>query len=93
MNKIDKIWAEEIKDSRGNPTLKVTVFSGDNSASFSVPSGASTGIHEANVIDNNKAIQNVNEIIAPQLAITTLISLKPICREKIMSYKLFLCRR
>ena len=47
MNKIDKIWAEEIKDSRGNPTLKVTVFSGDNSASFSVPSGASTGANEA----------------------------------------------
>jgi len=67
MNKIDKIWAEEIKDSRGNPTLKVTVFSGDNSASFSVPSGASTGIHEANVIENNLAIKNVNEIIAPAL--------------------------
>ncbi|PIR68572.1 phosphopyruvate hydratase [Candidatus Nomurabacteria bacterium CG10_big_fil_rev_8_21_14_0_10_35_16] len=46
-NKITKIIAEEIKDSRGNPTVKVTVFSGDISDSFSVPSGASTGIHEA----------------------------------------------
>ena len=44
---IDKIEAEEIMDSRGNPTIKVTVFSGRESASFSVPSGASTGTHEA----------------------------------------------
>ncbi|PIP68731.1 phosphopyruvate hydratase [Candidatus Nomurabacteria bacterium CG22_combo_CG10-13_8_21_14_all_32_8] len=53
-NKITKITAEEIKDSRGNPTIKVTVFAcpllegcDDVSGSFSVPSGASTGIHEA----------------------------------------------
>ncbi len=44
---ISKILAEEIKDSRGNPTIKVTVWARDNSGSFSVPSGASTGIHEA----------------------------------------------
>jgi len=47
MNKITKIIAEEIKDSRGNPTIKVTVFVGDMFDSFSVPSGASTGAHEA----------------------------------------------
>ncbi len=46
-NKIDKILAEEIKDSRGNPTIKVTVRSGAKLGSFSVPSGASTGSHEA----------------------------------------------
>ncbi|MBU0612076.1 enolase [Patescibacteria group bacterium] len=45
--KITKIIAEEIEDSRGNPTLKVSVYSGDLSGSFSVPSGASTGVHEA----------------------------------------------
>ena len=46
-NKITKILAEEISDSRGNPTLKVTVWVGDKYDSFSVPSGASTGAHEA----------------------------------------------
>src|SRR3989339_355615 len=45
--KISKIIAEEIKDSRGNPTIKVIVWVGEKSGSFSVPSGASTGIHEA----------------------------------------------
>jgi enolase len=46
-NKITKIIGEEIKDSRGNPTIKVTIWVGDVFASFSVPSGASTGVHEA----------------------------------------------
>jgi len=68
-NKITKIIAEEIKDSRGNPTLKVTVWAcpsealakGDEdvSASFSVPSGASTGAHEAHELrdaDGNPSI-------------------------------------
>ncbi|MFA6585603.1 MAG: phosphopyruvate hydratase [Candidatus Paceibacterota bacterium] len=45
--KITKIVGEEIKDSRGNPTIKVTVWVGDESGSFAVPSGASTGAHEA----------------------------------------------
>jgi enolase len=43
---ITSISAEEIKDSRGNFTLKVSVFAGGVSGSFSVPSGASTGVHE-----------------------------------------------
>lgn len=45
--KIEKILAEEIRDSRGNPTIEVSVFSHDKKGSFAVPSGASTGIHEA----------------------------------------------
>jgi enolase len=64
---IAKVFAEEIKDSRGNPTIKVTVFTNGISDSFSVPSGASTGAHEAWVIENDKAIFNVNEIIAKAL--------------------------
>ena len=68
-NKIDKIEAEEIFDSRGNPTLKVSVYSGDMSASFSVPSGASTGIHEAHELRDvdgkgvNHAIGKINTIV------------------------------
>ena len=65
--KITKITADEIKDSRGNPTLKVTVWSHDLSDSFSVPSGASTGMQEVVVVENNQAIFNVQQIIAPAL--------------------------
>ncbi len=70
---IDKILAEEVKDSRGNPTIKVTVASGDFFNSFAVPSGASTGLHEAHELRDadgrgvKTAIDNVNKIIAPAL--------------------------
>lgn len=37
----------EVLDSRGNPTVQTTVWAGDKSATASVPSGASTGVHEA----------------------------------------------
>ncbi len=72
-NKITKILAEEIKDSRGNPTLRVTVFVGGLADSFSVPSGASTGINEAHELRDldgkgvKFAIDKVNNIIAPAL--------------------------
>lgn len=70
---ITKIEAVEIKDSRNNPTVKVTVWSGDAFDSFSVPSGASTGINEAHELrdDDKKGVKNaidkVNNIIAPAL--------------------------
>jgi enolase len=77
--KIAAIRALEILDSRGNPTIRVFV-SLDNGikASASVPSGASTGEHEAvELRDGDKrryggkgvlmAVENVNTIIAPQL--------------------------
>lgn len=72
-NKIDKIEVEEIKDSRGNPTISVQVFSGIYSGSFSVPSGASTGAHEAHELrdEDGKGVKNViekiNTIIIPKL--------------------------
>jgi enolase len=85
-NKITKILAEEIKDSRGNPTLKVTVWSGNNSGSFSVPSGASTGAHEAHELrdSDNKGVKNaiekVNNIIAPALIGADILNQKEIDR-------------
>ena len=45
--KITNITAEQILDSRGNPTLKVSVYVGDIVGIFEVPSGASTGKYEA----------------------------------------------
>lgn len=47
MTEIKKIEAREILDSRGNPTISVTVVTEGGSGTFEVPSGASTGVHEA----------------------------------------------
>jgi len=79
MAKIKKIWAREILDSRANPTIEA-VCQLDNGvvAVASVPSGASTGSHEALELrdkDENRyrgkgvlrAVNNVNQIIGPDL--------------------------
>jgi enolase len=47
MSKIKKIHAREVLDSRGNPTVEVIVFTEKSFGSAIVPSGASTGSHEA----------------------------------------------
>jgi enolase len=79
MNKIDNITALEILDSRGNPTVMVTVALDNGvSASACVPSGASTGSREAVELRDGdvrrfggkgvlKAVENVNKTIAPAL--------------------------
>lgn len=73
--KIKDIKAVEILDSRNNPTLKVSVFVGDVCGSFEVPSGASTGVHEAYELrDDNtnkghvqNAVEKIDKIIKPAL--------------------------
>ena len=77
--KIKQIHAREILDSRGNPTLEAEVRLEDGSMGrTAVPSGASTGIHEALELrdkDENrfggkgvlKAVSHINEEIAPKL--------------------------
>ncbi|MDT8337219.1 MAG: phosphopyruvate hydratase [Candidatus Izemoplasmatales bacterium] len=79
MPNISNIYAREVLDSRGNPTVEVEVFT--ESGAFGraiVPSGASTGEHEAiELRDGDKArylgkgvlqaVRNVNEVIAPNL--------------------------
>jgi enolase len=76
---IEAIVAREILDSRGNPTVEVEVLLLDGSwGRAAVPSGASTGVHEALELRDgdstryggkgvSKAVQNVNEIIAEEL--------------------------
>jgi len=75
---ISSIVARQIFDSRGNPTVEVDIYTGKGLFRAGVPSGASTGIHEAlELRDNIKseymgkgvklAVKNVNEIIAPAL--------------------------
>ena len=80
MTKIEKISASEMLDSRGNPTVSVSVTLANGiTASAGVPSGASTGENEAVELRDGdkkryggkgvlKAVGNVNRIIAPKLA-------------------------
>ncbi len=77
MPEITNIHAREILDSRGEPTIEVEVALSDNSCAVAaVPSGASTGTHEAcELRDRDKtrfhgkgviqAVDNVNNLIAP----------------------------
>ena len=76
--KIEKVFARQILDSRGNPTVECDVYLEDNSfGRASVPSGASTGSNEALELRDGakeylgkgvlKAVSNVNEIIFPAL--------------------------
>ncbi|MBN2510093.1 MAG: phosphopyruvate hydratase [Spirochaetales bacterium] len=79
MSIIEYIEAREILDSRGNPTVEVDVVLEDGSMGrAAVPSGASTGVHEAVELrdgDKNrylgkgvqKAVENVNNILAAEL--------------------------
>ncbi len=76
---IESIFAQEVLDSRGNPTVEVEVILGDGSwGRAAVPSGASTGTHEALEMRDGdksryngkgvlKAVENVNKEIADAL--------------------------
>src|SRR5439155_7126403 len=79
MSYISEIFAREILDSRGNPTVEVDVITDEGSLGrAAVPSGASTGVHEAVKLRDGdekrfgckgvlKAVKNVNDVIAPKL--------------------------
>ncbi len=88
-SKISKIIAEEIKDSRGNPTIKVTVWVGDFNGSFSVPSGASTGAREAHELRDEggkgvkNAINQVNNAIASVLVGMDVLNQRDIDKKMI----------
>ena len=78
MSSIAKIHARQILDSRGNPTVEVDVTTSDGFfGRAAVPSGASTGEHEAVELRDGgntymgkgvlKAVNNVNDVLAPAL--------------------------
>ncbi|MBN2445747.1 MAG: phosphopyruvate hydratase [Phycisphaerae bacterium] len=87
---IEHIHAREILDSRGNPTLEADVYLNDGTrARAAVPSGASTGENEAVELRDGekkrylgkgvlKAVENVNEKIAP-----ALVGLDPCAQEQL----------
>ena len=90
MSKIKKVKGRQVFDSRGNPTVEAEVFSENgNSASAIVPSGASTGTHEAFELrdkDNKeylgkgvlKAVENINVQINKALKKTNINEQKKI---------------
>jgi enolase len=76
MTEITAVIAREILDSRGNPTVEVEVQTQSGRGRAAVPSGASTGEHEANELRDNdkkrylgkgvlKAVANVNQSLGP----------------------------
>ncbi len=79
MSYIAEIFARQILDSRGNPTVEVDVITDEGAMGrAAVPSGASTGVHEAVELRDDdksvyvgkgvlKAVANVNKTIAPEL--------------------------
>ena len=79
MTIITEVWAREILDSRGNPTVEADIWLDSGiMGRAAVPSGASTGTHEAVELRDGdttryggkgvqKAIHHVNEIIGPEL--------------------------
>jgi enolase len=87
---IKKIHARQIYDSRGNPTVEVDLTTEKGIFRAAVPSGASTGIYEALELRDKgetwhgkgvtKAVDNVNNLIAPELV---KAGLDPIEQEKI----------
>lgn len=76
---IEDVWARQILDSRGNPTVEVEVYLESGAMGrAAVPSGASTGMYEAVELRDDdksvylgkgvlKAVENVNSIIAPEV--------------------------
>lgn len=79
MSVIESVFARQIMDSRGNPTVEVEVITEDGYIGrAAVPSGASTGEHEAVELRDGdksrymgkgvqKAVDNVNNVIAPEI--------------------------
>jgi enolase len=79
MSYIAEIIARQILDSRGNPTVEVDVITEEGALGrAAVPSGASTGVHEAVELRDNdknvyggkgvlKAVANVNDVLAEKL--------------------------
>src|SRR5215213_6982655 len=79
MSYIAEIFSRQILDSRGNPTVEVDVITDEGAMGrAAVPSGASTGVHEAVELRDDdkkvylgkgvlKAVGFVNDIIAPEL--------------------------
>ena len=92
-SKITRVWAREVLDSRGNPTVEAEVAAGDVLVTAIAPSGASTGTHEALELRDGgnryggkgvmNVVRNVREVIAPALVGMDVQDLRAIDRRMI----------
>ena len=64
---IKGVYAKKILDSRNKPTIECSVTTDKGSVKASIPCGASRGDYEAFFIDNEKALKNINEVIAKKI--------------------------
>ena len=89
MSQINNVYAREVLDSRGNPTIEVEVRAGGNVGRAIVPSGASTGAAEAWELRDGesirydgrgvlRAVENVNKVLGPPL-----IGIDPILQDAV----------
>ena len=80
MSYIASLYARQILDSRGNPTIEVDVLTeNEKLGRAAVPSGASTGIHEAvELRDNNKKITFLSETIREALVWLEFVEVLPV---------------
>jgi enolase len=75
--KITKVWARQVLDSRGNPTVEAEIHTSSIKASAIAPSGASTGTHEVMELRDGgkrylgkgvgKAVENVRTVVDKRL--------------------------
>lgn len=89
MNLIEDVWAREILDSRGNPTVEVEITLEDGTeVRAAAPSGASTGTHEAVELRDGddrylgkgvqQTVRTVNEVIGPEI-----VGMDPLWQEEV----------
>ncbi len=87
-SKITRVWAREVLDSRGNPTVEAEVSTSAMTVTAIAPSGASTGSHEAMELRDGgaryggkgvmKAVDNIRRTIAPKIVGMDVTDLKAV---------------
>jgi enolase len=92
-SKITRVWAREVLDSRGNPTVEAEIAAGAVIVTAIAPSGASTGSHEALELRDGgpryggkgvqSVVRNVRETIAPALMGMDVTDLRAVDRRMI----------
>ena len=92
-SKITRVWAREVLDSRGNPTVEAEVSTSAITVTAIAPSGASTGSHEAIELRDGgsryggkgvlKAVENIRRTISAEIVGMDVTDLKAVDRAMI----------
>lgn len=92
-SQITRVWAREVLDSRGNPTVEAEISVGNLTVTSIAPSGASTGSHEALELRDGgprysgkgvlKVVRGIREVVAPALVGMDVTDLREVDRRLI----------